>query len=134
MTSQAENRSRTARPDARQAGSERTQEFLVAGGSVLGAVAASSCCLVPLLLFAAGVSGAWIGNLTRLAPYQPYFLIATAGCLVGGNWLRYRARRACAGEACARPLPNGVVTIGFILASVLVSVALVLDFIAPFFI
>ena len=31
-----------------------------------------SCCVVPLALFALGVSGAWIANLTQLAPYQPY--------------------------------------------------------------
>lgn len=133
MTSQAESRARIAVPDAKRAGSERTQRFFAAG-SLLGAVAASSCCLVPLLLFALGVSGAWIGNLTRLALYQPCFLIATAGCVIGGIWLRYRARQACAaGEACARPLPNRVVTIGFILASTLVGVAVALDLVAPLF-
>ena len=50
---------------------------LVAAGGVVGAVAASSCCIVPLLLFSLGVSGAWIGNLTRLAPYQPIFIAVT---------------------------------------------------------
>jgi hypothetical protein len=58
------------------AAAERTQK-LVAVGGILGAVAASSCCIVPLLLFSLGVSGAWIGNLTRLAPYQPIFVAMT---------------------------------------------------------
>jgi mercuric ion transport protein len=58
----------------------RTQK-LVAVGGVLAAIAASSCCIVPLLLFSLGVSGAWIGNLTRLAPYQPIFVVVTLGCL-----------------------------------------------------
>ena len=31
-------------------------------------MAASSCCTLPLVLFGLGVSGAWIGNLTQLAP------------------------------------------------------------------
>src|SRR5260221_7710285 len=48
------------------------RQYLVAAGGLLGAVAASSCCIVPLILFGLGVSGAWIGNLTRLAPYQPH--------------------------------------------------------------
>jgi mercuric ion transport protein len=49
----------------------RTQKLVAAGG-VLGAFAASSCCIAPLALFSLGISGAWIGNLTALAPYQPY--------------------------------------------------------------
>ena len=110
----------------------RAQKLLTAGG-LLGALAASSCCIVPLALFGLGVSGAWIGNLTQLAPYQPYFIAATVACLGGGYWLRYRSRKvACAdGEACARPLPNQIVTIGLILATVLVIGALALDFLAP---
>lgn len=44
---------------------------LAAAGSVLAAVAASSCCLVPFGLAILGVSGAWLGALPRLAPYQP---------------------------------------------------------------
>jgi mercuric ion transport protein len=134
MTSQAENRSSLARPDTGRAGTERSQTLLAAG-SVLAALAASSCCLLPLALFGLGVSGAWIGNLTRLAPYQPYFLAATAACLGVGYWLRYRSHKAaCAeGTACARPLPKRVVTVGFILAAVLVVGALAINFLAPLF-
>ena len=51
----------------------------MAAGGLLGALAASSCCIVPLTLFGLGVSGAWIGNLTWLAPYQPCFIVATLG-------------------------------------------------------
>src|SRR6266852_8159149 len=102
MTSQAENQSRLARPEAARMSMRLTPKLLTAG-SVLGALAASSCCIVPLVLFGLGVSGAWIGNLTRLAPYQPYFVAATAACIGLGSWLRYRSRKAvCAeGTACA---------------------------------
>ena len=112
----------------------RAQKLLTAGG-VLGALAASSCCIVPLALFALGVSGAWIGNLTRLAPYQPYFIAATLACLGYGYSLVYRSStRACAdGEACARPLPNRIVKTSLVLATILVVAALGLDFIAPLF-
>ena len=41
---------------------------LAAAGGILGALAASSCCILPLALFMLGISGAWIGNLTTLAP------------------------------------------------------------------
>jgi mercuric ion transport protein len=108
------------------------QQFVVAGG-LLGALAASSCCILPLALFGLGVSGAWIGNFTRLAPYQPWFIGAAMAFLGYGYWLVYRSSRlACAGgEACARPLPSRIVRVGLILATSLVVAALALDFIAP---
>ena len=105
----------------------------LAAGGLLGALAASSCCIMPLVLFGLGVSGAWIGNLTRLAPYQPYFLAVTSICLGYGYWLVYRSgKRACAdGEVCARPLPNRVVKLGLVVATILVIGALAFDFLAP---
>jgi mercuric ion transport protein len=134
MIGQAETVTSLARLERERADMRRTQKLLTAGG-VLGALAASSCCILPLVLFGLGVSGAWIGHLTRLAPYQPYFIAGTAGCLGLGHWLRYRRRkRACGeGEACGRPLPDRSVTIGLILATVLVAAVLALDLFAPLF-
>jgi mercuric ion transport protein len=113
--------------------SARRAQKLVAAGGILAAIAASSCCIVPLLLFSLGVSGAWIGNLTRLAPYQPIFIVVTFACLGYGYWLVWGARQtACAeGAACSRPLPNRVVTIALIAATLLVVVAVAFDFLAP---
>ena len=112
----------------------RVQGLMAAGG-LLGVLAASSCCILPLVLFSLGVSGAWIGNFTQLAPYQPYFLAATLGFLGYGYWLVYRSSKlACAdGEACARPLPNRIVKTGLILATILVIASLGFDFVAPLF-
>ncbi|MFB9264233.1 mercuric transporter MerT family protein [Bradyrhizobium erythrophlei] len=111
------------------------QQRLVAAGGLLGALAASSCCILPLAMFGLGVSGAWIGNFTRLTPYQPYFVAATVAFLGYGYWLVYRSgMRACAvGDACARPLPSRIVKASLILATILVAAALGLDFIAPLF-
>ena len=111
------------------------RQGLIAAGGLLGALAASSCCILPLALFGLGVSGAWIGNFTQLAAYQPYFIAATLAFLGYGYFLVYRtATRACTdGEACARPLSNRIVKISLILATILVVAALGLDFIAPLF-
>ena len=111
------------------------RQGLMAAGGLLGALAASSCCILPLVLFGLGVSGAWIGNFTRLAPYQPWFIAATMAFLGYGYWLVYRSSRlACAdGEACARPLPSRIVKAGLVLATILVVAALGFDFIAPLF-
>jgi len=124
----------TINQDARTANVQRQQRLMAAGGLV-GALAASSCCILPLVLFSLGVSGAWIGNFTRLAPYQPYFIAVTIGCLGYGYWLVYRSTKvACAdGDACARLLPNRLVKTGLILATLLAAAALGFDFVAPLF-
>src|SRR5262249_49477290 len=106
---------------------------LLAIGGLLGALAASSCCILPIVLFSLGVSGAWIGTLTHLAPYQPYIIAVTLALLGGGYWLAYRpSQAACAdGAACARKLPNRLVKTGLVLATLLVVAALGFDFVAP---
>jgi mercuric ion transport protein len=123
MTSNQEN----------QIASLRRRQRLITAGGLLGALAASSCCILPLILFGLGVSGAWIGNFTQLAPYQPYFIAATIGFLGYGYWLVYRSSQvACADvEACARPLPNLLTKAGLILATILVVAAFGFDFLAP---
>ena len=113
--------------------SEAGRERLVAVGGILGAIAASSCCIVPLILFSLGIGGAWIGNLTALAPYKPLFVAGTAGLLGYGFYLVYwKPRRACAdGAACARPLPNRLVQFALWIASLLVIAAFAFDYVAP---
>jgi mercuric ion transport protein len=108
---------------------------LMAAGGLLGALVVSSCCILPLVLFGLGVSGAWIGNFTRLAPYQPCVIAATIAFLGCGYWLAYRSSKlACVdGEACARPLPNRLVKTGLIVATILVVAALGFNFVAPLF-
>ena len=132
MTSQSEDRSRLTYLPGGEADTRRAQALLAVGG-LFGALAASSCCIAPLVLFALGVSGAWITNLTQLAPYQPFFIAATAACLGAGYWLVYWARKvACPdGEVCARPLPKRFVKVGLLLASILAGGALAFDFLAP---
>ncbi len=76
--------------DATDQAKRRLGTRLLATGGVLGALAASSCCIVPLVLFTLGVGGAWIGNLTALAPYQPLFAALTLGFLGAGFYLVYR--------------------------------------------
>lgn len=107
---------------------------LAAAGGIIGALAASSCCILPVVLFSLGVSGAWIGNFTQLAPYQPYFIAATLAFIGTGHWLVYRSSKvACAeGEACARPLPNRFVKIALIAATVIVLAAWAFDYVAPY--
>lgn len=125
----------TISPAARttaQTSPSRTARWAAAGG-VVGALASISCCILPLVLFVLGVSGAWIANLTALEPYQPVFLAATAGCLALGYARVYRRPAlACADGTCTRPLPRGVVKGALWAATILVAAAITFRYLAPF--
>ena len=115
--------------DARGAG--RAQALAAAAG-LLAAVASASCCILPVAFFGLGISGAWIANFTRLAPYQPFFAAAAVGFIAFGYWLLRRAAQcACAG-ACAHPLPTRVVRIALVAATFLVIGAVGFDYVAPY--
>ena len=116
-------------------GSGRKQALLAAGG-LLGALAASSCCILPLVLFSLGVSGAWISNLTLLEPYRPVF-IGVALVFMGLAWRGiYRAPAAAQcepGTLCALPQTNRVYRVMFWSVSALVLLALGFPYLAPLF-
>ncbi len=114
------------------ASDERKTARLMALGGILGAIGASTCCIVPLILFSLGISGAWVGNLTALEPYKPVFITITLGFLGYGYWMVYRKPKPCAeGDACVRPLPNRLVKSALWVSTVLILVALFWNWIAP---
>lgn len=119
-----------AQPDTTET---RRSGWLAAGG-LTGAVLASSCCIVPLLLATLGVSGAWIGNLTTLEPYRPWF--SGAALLLIGLGFRhayFRPGAPCAdGSHCARPRSALVTKSALWIATVLVILALTVGWWAPF--
>lgn len=109
------------------------KDTLLATGGVLGALAASSCCVLPLGLAIAGVSGAWIGALTALSPYQPVFLAAAALSIGFGFWRAYRGSRAACGTArCGTPPSRRLVRASLWTATALLAVAGSVDWWAPF--
>jgi mercuric ion transport protein len=86
-------------------------------------------------LFTLGVSGAWIGNLTALEPYQPVFAAIAAACLGYGFYLVYRKpKTACTeGSYCASPSSSRLAKIGLWTALVLVLIAVGFPRIAALF-
>ncbi len=104
-----------------------SRKILLSAGGILTALASASCCVVPFALFLAGVSGAWIGGLTVLKPYQPLFIGLTIAFLGGGYYAVYRKPKAvdCVEDSfCARSLSDRIAKIGLWVATVLVVVAL----------
>jgi mercuric ion transport protein len=108
---------------------------LLAIGGVLAALGASSCCVLPFLFFTIGISGAWIGNLTALAAYQPLFISAAVGFLGLGFWRAYlHPKETCADRGyCARPRANRLTKVGLIFATVLIIAAASFNSLAPLF-
>jgi mercuric ion transport protein len=105
---------------------------LLAGG--LAAILASTCCLGPLVLVALGLSGAWIGNLTRLEPYRPFFIAGAVVSLFFAGRGIFRPIGECRpGEMCAVPRTRRIYKIVFGIVSALVLVALVFPYVARFF-
>jgi len=105
---------------------------LLAGG--LAAILASTCCLGPLLLVALGLSGAWIGNLTLLEPYRPFFIAGALVALFFAGRRIFRPARVCQpGEVCAVPGTRRLTKIVFGIVSALVLITLVFPYVAKFF-
>ena len=101
---------------------------LFATGGLIGAFLASSCCVLPLLFVSLGLSGAWIGQLTALSPYQPYFLVSALALLGAGFWQAYRRKpEVCApGTICAKPTAGRLTKSVLWIGTVLVAADLVL--------
>lgn len=117
----------------RRAPANRDRWF--ATGGVIGAILASSCCILPLLFVTVGISGAWIGNLTALEPYKPYFS-AIALVFIGlGFWQVYfRAKPECAEDSyCAKPQSASLTKLALWAAAALILLALTTDWWAPLF-
>ncbi len=114
-------------------GADNGRLRLVAAGGILGAIGATTCCIMPLVLFSLGASGAWIGQMTALAPFQPYIIAVTVGFLGYGYWLVYRKPKvACAeGEACPRPVSNTLVKSALLLSTAVVALALAWPWVVP---
>jgi mercuric ion transport protein len=104
---------------------------LVVGG--LAAILASTCCLGPLVLVMLGLSGAWIGNLTRLEPYRPFFIAGGLVALFLAGWRIFRQPQNCnPGEVCAVPRTRRIYKVFFVAVSVLVMIALVFPYVVKF--
>jgi mercuric ion transport protein len=105
---------------------------LLAGG--VAAILASTCCLGPLVLILLGFSGAWIGNMTALEPYRPFFIVVALVALFFA-WRRiWHPTTGCQpGEVRALLQVRRSYQALFGLVTSLVLIALAFPYIAPFF-
>ncbi|MBV9051981.1 MAG: mercury transporter MerT [Hyphomicrobiales bacterium] len=109
--------------------------LLAAGGAAFGlaAVLASSCCAIPVLLAAVGAGAGVFTALDALSSFR-LPLIAFGGLgVAGGWWLHWRKGLASCktGALCAVITRSHATTTMLCLATLMVVVATVWDFIEP---
>ena len=99
---------------------------VAAAGGVLGALAMTSCCILPLVLFSLGVTGAWIGRLGAMYQYKWFFFAFAGASLAYGFWKVYQpAGKSCEeGAACARPINQRVMKIALWSSATLILTAI----------
>ncbi|WP_200342618.1 mercuric transporter MerT family protein [Rhodovibrio sodomensis] len=90
----------------RETGNDRGSMLAVVA-AVSGAFGAAACCILPLARFTLGVTGAWIGALTALAPYQPLFLAVGVGDWRTASTASTDATRSSAALTAVRDLSRG---------------------------
>ena len=83
-----------------------SKEAMSLAGALVVGLAASACCLGPLILAIVGIGGA--ASALALAPYRPYLLALTAAFLGLAFYLAYRrpASGCGPGNACEMPKAN----------------------------
>lgn len=79
---------------------------LVLTGGLLTGIAASACCVGPLLLLSLGIGGAWIGNLTALERYRPVFIVLTLLFAAAAYRKIYAVRPDCGPGGCCAAEPG----------------------------
>ena len=72
------------------------------GLAVASSLIASTCCVLPLALVLAGITGAWMTSLTALKPLTTMFTVIAVGTLVWAGCLIFR-------PANGRSIPEGAV-------------------------
>lgn len=107
---------------------------LLAAGGMIGALAASACCVLPLVFFSLGIGGAWMGNLTALYPYKPYFVTIAILFLAAGFFVAYRKPKMAyeVGSYCATPASGRVIKISLWSAALLVLATLTFPYVVPY--
>jgi mercuric ion transport protein len=117
------------------AGTGGPQSGWLAAGGLAGAALASACCVVPLLLVTLGATGAWIGKLTALEPYNPIFSAIALICIGVGFWRVYfRRERDCGEGGICVTGRSGAITKAILWVAALVTVtALTTSWWAPLF-
>ena len=104
------------------------------GFGVLGALAMTSCCILPLVLVSLGVTGVFIAQLGALYAYKWYTFALSAAFLGYGFKKAYKpvSAESCADGTCSRPINRTVMRATLWGATAVVAMAMVFPYVTPF--
>ena len=112
-----------------------TKKIIVTGG-LFGAIAASTCCVLPVILFALGISGAWISNLVSLARYKPFFIVLSLVFVGTGFWMVYFKPNISIPKiqstSCYRPFSEKTIKTMLWFSVIIILIVFLIPYIAPF--
>ena len=115
--------------------SDKATKKIIATGGLLGAIAASTCCVLPVILFALGISGAWISNLVSLARYKPFFIVLSLVFIGTGLWMVYFKPQISIPKiqstSCYRPFSEKTIKIMLWSAVIIILIVFLIPYIAP---
>jgi len=116
--------------------SYKTTKKIIATGGLFGAIAASTCCVLPVILFALGISGAWISNLVSLARYKPFFIVISLVFVGTGFWMVYFKPNISIPKiqstSCYRPFSEKTIKIMLWFSVIIILIVFLIPYIAPF--
>lgn len=103
-------------------------------GAVLAAIAASACCIGPLILLSLGIGGAWMSTLTSMESIRPFFLVVTLAFITLAFRKVYRVPKACETEqSCSLTSIERTRRIIFWIGSIILLGLLAFPWVAPWF-
>ena len=115
--------------------SDKTTKKIIATSGLLGALAASTCCVLPVILFALGISGAWISNLISLARYKPFFIVLSLVFIGTGFWIVYFKPQISIPKvqptSCYRPFSEKTIKIMLWSAVIIILIVFLIPYITP---
>ena len=99
--------------------------LLLAGGAILGGLAVSACCVLPLVFVMIGVGGSFMGTLIAFEPYKVISIPFTLAMLGLGFYFAYRAPRGATcdadgtcGTSASRRIARGLLWFGTVFAAI----------------
>lgn len=98
----------------------------------LGAILASSCCIIPIVFFNLGIGGAWLANLAVLQSYRVHFISVAALLFVVGVFFYSRSFKRNT-EACPLDRRKNLWAMATLTVSViLIAVAMIWPEVEPY--
>ena len=118
----------------RQIDADTAKGWGATGFGVLGALAMTSCCILPLVLVSFGVTGVFIAQLGAFYAYKWVTFTLSAAFIGYGFYKAYMpvSPDTCADGTCTRPINRTVMRVTLWAAAAIVAVAMAFPHITPF--